>query len=163
MCASGNIRRCLRMRSTHAVVNWICVSRVCECLPVQRHHQHVDRRWPCSSAHSDAVACPNKPSGKVAYRSAFRKSDNVGWLAFNAVIEALAWSCASDGVLDIKSNDINASQCSLPCTALPYDCRGLPERLHRPNMESREPDNMAPNIVEHVTLHNLFTKPEGCY
>lgn len=79
MCSGSNLRRCFRMCSAHAVVDWRFVPRVCECLPVQRHHQHIDGRRPCFTADCDDMACPNESSGEAAYSGALRKSDCVSF------------------------------------------------------------------------------------
>lgn len=97
MCSGSNLWRCLRMCPSRAVVDWRHLSRVCECLPIQRHHKYVDGRRSCFTTYRDAMACPNKSSSEAAHRCALWKSDNVGYRSFAMFAESSKCTCLSNG------------------------------------------------------------------
>lgn len=101
MCSGSNLRRCFRMCSTHAMVNRRFVPRVCECLPVQWHHQHVDGRRPCFATHRDVMAGSNKSPGEATYCRALRKSDCVSFPELHRIPGVLGVSTMSNGKPDL--------------------------------------------------------------
>lgn len=91
MCSGSNLWRCLRMCPAHAILNWRHLSRICECIPIQRHHKYVDGRRSCFTTYCDAMACPNKSSSEAAHRYALRKSDSVRYRGFAVFTGSSGW------------------------------------------------------------------------
>lgn len=104
MRSGSHLRRCLRMCPARAVVDRCYLPRICQCLPVQRHHEYVERRRSCIATDCDPLACPNKSSGEAAHRCALRKSDSVGCSGFAVFTESSKERPESDGESSLTHN-----------------------------------------------------------